>query len=109
MARYRLIEKHYLKLDPVAEYEKVELDPTTGKEGRKRFQVPTYLDPEDRSGWNSEDGIILTNKPSKEHPRDYLYRGPPTQGMEPLDAEAEAAIKALERKHPIESLPATGP
>lgn len=107
MARWRLINPHYLNI-PGGEWDYRETDRETGKQARRVFAVPTYLDPKAQSDCNYPGEIIVGNKP---HDRDILYMGPPTPDMRPLDEEAEA-ISAKYRplwNNPIESLPSNGP
>jgi len=52
MARYRLKDKHYLNVTidgQPTEWEHKEQSQATGKEIRKRYLVPTLLNPDDRS------------------------------------------------------------
>jgi hypothetical protein len=109
MARYRLKGKHYLKIANI-EWEQIEVDLSTGKQARKRYPVPAYLDPEDTSNCNYPGEIIVASKASTAYPRDYIFTGPPTLDMEPLDEEAEVefAKTCARGEHPIESLPANG-
>ena len=104
MARWRLREKHYLRV-PGTEWEYREVT-MAGRQGRKIFQVPLYLDPEDPGCHNYPGEIIVADKP---YNRDYVFEGPPTPEMEPLDDEAEAISKAesVNWVNPIESLPGT--
>lgn len=109
MARYRLKGKHYLKIAGT-EWEQIEVDLNTGKQARKRYPVPAYLDPEDPSNCNYPGEIIVASKASTAFPRDYVFAGPPTLDMEPLDEEAEAEVAKVMAtgEHPIESLPSNG-
>lgn len=111
MARWQLTHPHYLVvLDNDWEYK--EVDRATGKQVRRTFNVPRYLDPNDVGDWNykrnNDDGeIIVTNlKDGGDYPNDIYFLGQPTPDMIPLDNEAKAISAALEAKwqHPIESL-----
>jgi hypothetical protein len=113
MARFRLLEKHYLNIEGSEWEEKQELlGKVRGKNRlhRRRFDVPMYFDPKDQSDHNYPDQIIVATEESRLHPDDYILRKPfiPTMDMEPLDAEAEAILadyKAnFKGEHPIESL-----
>jgi hypothetical protein len=112
MARWRLINPHYLHV-PGTEWEYKETDRSSGKQGRKIFAVPLYLDPRDNADHNYPGEIIVCDKESPVYPKDILFqsarglRGEPTPEMEPLDDEAVQISRALEHKwvHPIESLP----
>lgn len=117
MARWRLKSAHYLNV-PGTEYELQETDRGSGKSVRKKFKVHLFLDPNDPADHNypanprigEEGSIIVSDRPSKQYPRDIVFVGPPTMEMEPLDEEAERITKKWEEKwaaHPIESLPAT--
>lgn len=114
MARWRLTQPHYLKvLDNDWEYK--EVNRSTGRQERRAFNVPRYLDPNDSGDWNitrnKDDGdIIVTNIPDGgEYPNDYYFIGSPTPDMQPMDKEAEAISASYEAKwkHPIESLSGT--
>lgn len=93
MARWRLMTAHYLNLEDASEWEYTELDRTTGKQKKKKFAVPTHLDPNDSSDWNFREGpdngyIAVTNGGTHDS-RDIVFIGEPTPDMIPLDAEAE--------------------
>lgn len=107
MARWRLINAHYLNV-PGTEWEYRETDRTTGKQGRKVFPVPAFLDPKDAADWNYKElGEIIVSDGKGALPRDIIFVGPPTPDMEPLDEDAEKVSAAESHKwvHPIESLP----
>lgn len=104
MARWRLTQKHYLNV-PGNSWEHKEVT-NEGKNLRKLFTVPMFLDPEDPSDCN-RDGIIVVAHEGKGLPGDIIFTGPPTPDMEPMDEEAQA-ISDKERpnwKAPVESLP----
>lgn len=107
MARWRLMQPHYLNV-PGTEWEYKETT-STGKQGRKMFQVPTYLNPNDGSDHNYPGEIIVCYA-GKGHPKDIEFVGPPTPDMEPLDDEAQAinAELAPSWTHPIDALPGNG-
>lgn len=110
MARWKLTAKHYLPV-PGTEWDYKETDATTGRQKRKVFVVPRYLDPDDPSDQNPEGLCVVTNvEDPRDHPFDIYFTGAPTPDMEPLDEEAESISAALRQKwdHPIESLPANG-
>lgn len=109
MARWRLRSAHYLKV-PGTEYEHKETDRATGKQAKKVFPVPLYLNPEDQADCNYPGEIIVTDKKSHPaYPKDIYFVGQPTPEMEPLDEEAEKISASFAKKweHPIESLPTT--
>jgi len=108
MARWRLTQAHYLNV-PGTEWEYKETDRTSGRQGRKVFQVPLFLNPADPADCN-RDGEINVCHADKGKPGDIVFVGEPTPDMEPLDEEAEAISKACEPKwqHPIESLGGQG-
>src|SRR5215475_3133892 len=93
MARWKLIEPHYINCigKDQAEWEHKETDRNTGRQARLVYKVPRLLDPKDQADFNyREDGIIIVCWEGKGKPRDIVFDGPPTPGMEPLDEEAEA-------------------
>lgn len=106
MARWRLLNEHYINV-PGTEWEYKEQSKETGKQARKVFPVPLFLNPRDQADHNYPGEIIVSNKP---YNRDIVFVGPPTPDMEPLDEEAQAISKAESHKwiHPIESLPGQG-
>lgn len=103
MARWKLTSAHYLNV-PGTEWEYKEVSRETGRQARKVFEVPLYLDPKDPGDCNyPPDEIIVTNGGTCQ-PRDIKFVGKPTPEMEPLDDEAIAQTEA-ERprwKNPIE-------
>src|SRR5262245_7127555 len=109
MARWRLTQGHYLQV-PGTEWEYKESDRETGRQARKVFEVPLYLDPRDPADWTdrTEGAIFVTNKFDPAHRRDIVFVGPPTPDMEPVDDEAQAIsqkyIDSGAWKHPIDSL-----
>ena len=108
MARWRLVEDHYINAqlgDEKIEWEYKEIDRTTGRERRKRFPVPLYCD----------TGMIISYAGSERGDDNgtfgpIIFEGPPTPGMEPIDDEAREITRKYEPqwKHPIESLPGQG-
>jgi hypothetical protein len=107
MARWRLTDAHYLAVAGT-EWEYKETNRETGRQARKVYEVPIYLNPKDASDWNypQDEAIIVADKYDPAHPRDIVFRGTPTPDMEPLDDDAQA-ISDAERKnwiHPIEAL-----
>lgn len=107
MARWRLKETHYLNV-PGTEWEYKEVDRNTGKQGRKVFQVPLHLDPDNPSDQNyPQEGIIVVSDGVGSMPKDIIFVGPPTPDMEPLDEAARLISEAESPRwvHPIESLP----
>lgn len=108
MARWRLTAAHYLNV-PGTEWEYKETDRNTGKQGRKVFEVPALLNPDDPADCNYPGEIIVCHD-GKGQGRDIIFLGDPTPDMEPLDAEAESITEALRPNwsHPIDSLPSNG-
>lgn len=106
MARWKLIEPHYLNV-PGNEWEHQET--VNGKIHRHRFPVPRLLDPKDPTDFNYPGEVIVCHE-GQGLPNDLIFLGPPTPGMAPLDEEAEAISKKESVKwvHPIESLPGQG-
>jgi len=109
MARWRLLEAHYLNV-PGTEWEYKESDRETGRQARKIYQVPLYLNPDILTDQNDRENgwVIVSNRYDKAHPRDYVFVGPPTPNMEPIDDEATEISQGYhdrgEWKHPIENL-----
>ena len=91
MARWKLKSAHYLNV-PGTEWEYKETDQQTGRQGRKVFNVPRLLNPEDGGDCNYPGEIIVCYA-GKGDPRDIVFVGPPTPEMEPIDAEAKAISK----------------
>lgn len=104
MARWKLNVGHYLNV-PGTEWEYKETDRTSGRQARKVFVVPLHLDPNVEADHNyPNEGMIVVAYDNKKYPRDYVFIGPPTPDMTPLDEEAEAisAKEAKNWRHPIE-------
>jgi len=103
MARWKLVEAHYLQtVDPV-EWEYSEVNRSTGKQVRKRFHVPRLLDPKDPSDWttrwgdrDNSDGEVIVCLPGKGEKGDIEFLGDPTPGMSPIDNEAIELSKSFE-------------
>ncbi len=91
MARWRLLNAHYLRV-PGNQWEYKETDRSSGKQIRRAFDIPQLLNPNDPSDWNYKNGdegeIIVANRESDDHTRDIIFLGEPTPDMEPLDDEA---------------------
>jgi len=108
MARWKLLSAHYLNV-PGVEWEYRETT-REGKQGRKIFTVPQYLDPKDPADWNyPELGEIIVSDGKGKQQRDIIFVGPPTPEMEPLDDDATKVTDLEKAKwvHPIESLDTT--
>lgn len=109
MARWKLMKAHYIRVgDPSdTQWEYVETT-HTGKKGRHIFDVPRYLDPDAPGDKNDGDDVVVC-LPGKGERKDYVWPGPPTPDMEPLDEEAEKITAEMKQQwlHPIESLPVT--
>jgi hypothetical protein len=102
MARWKLTEPHYLN-SPDCYWEQTETDRESGKQKRKKYMVPIHLNPNDPSDWNYKsgqqhisqggnaftDGDIIVCHEGKGEPRDIVFTGDPTPGMEPIDDEAK--------------------
>jgi len=115
--RWRLTEPHYLNVEALPdgtriEWEHKETARETGRTVRKLFPVPMLLDPKDPADFNHSGEIIVTIRAddARLDPRDYVFAGKPTPGMEPLNEAAEAITNAERGRweHPIDSLPANG-
>lgn len=107
MARWKLLEPHYLSV-PGTEWEYKEQNRETGRQARKVYEVPLYLDPKEPMDWTdrTEELVIVCNKFDPAHPRDIVFTGPPTPNMEALDDDAKAISDKESSKwiHPIEAL-----
>jgi len=105
MARWKLITNHqlnvYTKDGGPNEWEYKEVDRMTGREMRRRVQVPLLFDINDMYQWNDNvirsprgdilgGDIVVAHKTGLEKSTDYIFTGDPTPDMLPLDAEAEA-------------------
>lgn len=108
MARFRLREKHYLAVVG-SEWEYKETL-SNGKQKRIVMPVPMFLDPNDPSDCNYPGEILVSTKEDPLYPKDYIFTGPCTPDMEPLDAEAKELSSTVVGAfiHPINSLPAVG-
>lgn len=87
MARWKLTQKHYLSV-PGTEFEYKEMS-ATGRQVRKIYPVPMYLDPEDKFDCNYPGEIIVAHGDGKHESKDIIFTGPPTLDMTPLDEEAQ--------------------
>lgn len=108
MARWRLTQPHYL-LVPGTEWEYRETDQNTGRQARKVFEVPLFLDPNNPTDCNRAGEVIVVH--GEAHGRgEYAFLGDPTPDMEPLDDEAEEISTRLAPtwQHPIETLAGNG-
>lgn len=116
MARWKLNSSHYINItgpdDLKGEWEYEEQNRANGRKARKRYPVPLFLDVTDPLTINDKVNglIIVADKYSPLTPRDYIFSGPPTPEMEPLDADAQAISDAEAKNwvHPIETLPGQG-
>jgi len=101
MARWRLAVSHYIHVDGT-EWEYKEMDRVSGREVRKRFSVPRFLDVNDPLDWTEKvigrdgsaiDGNIIVSDGLGAESSDIIFTGDPTPEMVPLD-DAAAAISA---------------
>ena len=107
MARWRLTASHYINVEGT-KWEFQDTDRMTGKVRRVQFDVPTLLDIEDPTSWNQNivrnprgeilgGDIVVAHADGIHDAKDFIWKGPPTPDMEPMDAEAEAiSAKFLE-------------
>lgn len=102
MARWKLMAPHYLNLVVPSEWEHNETT-RDGKSMRKRYIVPTMLDPRDPNCWtntwglkDNAEGEIILCRPGKGEPRDLEFESDPTPDMVPLDDEARAISAQFE-------------
>jgi hypothetical protein len=107
MARWRLTEPHYLFTDPGTKWEYVETDRTTGRQVRKQYEVPQYFHHEAEADWNEYEsgprgeklaGSIVVSDGRNAKPRDIVFKGNPTPGMDPIDDEAKAITAQFKDK-----------
>jgi len=100
MARWKLTEAHYLKVEGT-KWEYSEIDRITGRPKRTQFPVPLYLDPQNLDDLKAYgqtdpelglqgDPVIIVCNGADPKPRDVVFIGTPTPGMYPLDDEARA-------------------
>lgn len=105
MARWRLLQPHYLKTeDEIYEYKETNRD--TGRQATKKYEVPRLFDPNNPADCDRNGECIVCHK-GKGQRGDFVFFGPPTPDMEPLDDEAKKISAEWEKKweRPIESLP----
>lgn len=102
------MQPHYLNV-PGTEWEYKEVDRSTGKQGRKVYSVPMYLNPNEPSDYN-HPGEIIVAQGKNPNPKDIIFVGEPTPDMEPLDDEAQKITDQCKPKwlHPIDTLPGNG-
>ena len=106
MARWELLEPHYLNV-PGTEWEQNETNRDTGKQVRKRYVVPRYLNPSDPDDWTDKaTQKVVVCLEGKGLSRDIIFVGEPGPAMLPLDEEAEALSASL--KHKWNFTPAAG-
>ncbi len=115
--RWRLTEAHHLNVAQLPDGTKVEWEHKetareSGRTVRKLYPVPMFLEPKDAADHNYPGEIIVAHAVDGCHNlrQDYIFSSPPTPGMEPLNAEAEAITEVWRERwnNPIESLPANG-
>jgi hypothetical protein len=95
------------------EWEYKQVNRKTGREDRKRMEVPRFLDINDPADWtvkpegvstahggNMDDvaGIIIVCHEGKGDPADVEFIGEPTPEMIPIDDEARAITATFEEK-----------
>jgi hypothetical protein len=101
MARWRLIEPHYLGVEGV-KWEYQETDRMTGRQVRKSFPVPQHFHPDTEADWTERTGrdmgIVVVSDGHNAHKTDIVFKGDPTPGMLPLDDEATAISARFEKK-----------
>jgi hypothetical protein len=107
MGRWRLTQKHYLMVQG-CEWEYKEIT-DSGRQVKKVFPVPMYLDPDDRSDHNYPGEIIVCDGVGA-LPRDHIFTGRPGPDMAPIDEDAQAKSDAEAARwvHPIESVDTDG-
>ena len=113
--RWRLTEAHHLLIDTLpdgtkVEWEHKETSRESGRAVRRLFPVPMFLEPKDAADHNYPGEIVVAHAGPGTLKADYIFKGPPTPGMEPLNESAQALSDEWRHKwdNPIESLPANG-
>jgi len=109
MARWLLKEPHYLN-SPRTKWRYTEID-QDGEAQEHEFPVPRLMDPKDPRHWtNKQTQEIIVCYEGNGNPGDRIFTGPPTPGMEPLDAEAQEISNQYAPSwiHPIDTLPGNG-
>ena len=115
--RWRLVNAHYLNIETLpdgtkVEWEHKETSRESGRAVRKLFSVPMFLEPKDAADHNYPGEIIVAHAVDGCHNlrQDYIFTGPPTQEMEPLNEEAEAITDSCRHGwiHPVDTMPANG-
>jgi hypothetical protein len=114
MARWKVNAKHYIRARQYGEpteWVREETNRDTGRAFRKVYQVPLWIDPDDRLCCNRE-GICVLATEGKEHPGDITFLPPivPTPDMEPLDDDAQSITDQYSSSwiNPIDGMPSTG-
>lgn len=107
MARWKLMVNHYLNV-PGNKWEYMEVarsGPKTGRQIRKEFDVPRFLDINDPQDWtnrwgnkDNEDGEIIVGYTGKCEPNDVVFVGDPSPDMEPVDDEAKAISATFQKR-----------
>lgn len=110
MARYRLIEPHYLRVKGT-KWEYSEVDRITGRPKRTQFDVPLYINPnyeEDLKAFGQPDErgevIIVVSDGIDARGKDVIFTekdgspGRPTPGMIPLDEEAHVIYETCKTR-----------
>jgi hypothetical protein len=92
MARWRLQVAHYLYTDPPTEVEFKEVDRNTGRQARKVYPVPRFLNPMDPTDCNYPDEVVVSDGNNAQG-RDIIFIGQPSPDMEPIDDEAKKISK----------------
>jgi len=107
MARWELREPHYLYTEPGTKWEYIETDRTTGRQVRKQFDVPQYFHHEAETDWTEfttlangqrSTGKVVVCNGHNPGPRDIIFKGDPTPGMQPIDDEAREITAKLKTK-----------
>jgi len=103
MARWKLATPHYLHCVDATEWEYQETDRGSGRQIRKKFTVPRYVDPKDPMDWTNRwgpqgntEGEVIVCLPNKGERHDLAFLGDPTPDMIPVDDEARAISAGFE-------------
>ena len=102
MARWKITEAHYLKVDGT-KWEYSEVDRKTGRPKRTQFNVPLYINPKDEDDLKAfgqgdpepEFRDIIVSNGINAQTKDVIFAGSPTPDMIPLDDEAKALSEEM--------------
>ena len=95
MARWKILQPHYIRTVEANKWEYQETDRNTGRPIRTQFDVPRYINPLDPADWTNRwgnkdnaEGEVILCLPGKGLKGDIEFLGDPTPDMIPQDDEA---------------------